>query len=311
MASFTGIYPALVTPVHEDLSINVEMLRKLVKFHLLAGVDGLWVGGATAEAMQLTEEERRLVASTVVDAAGGRVNVIVHVGSPDGLAAARLAVHADQAGADAVASVPPFFLPHTEDAIIGHYRRLADSCSLPLFMYHLPELTQVPITTALAEGLLKIPQVQGIKFSEQNVTLMRQIKNLSPDRLSILFGMDSMLLAGLVMGADGGVGGSYNYLPGAYVRIFDAFRRGDLADAQALQHHTTDILLSLSGMAVPTAKCVMRLLGYDCGPTRPSLTMPSKADEEAIARVFQRHRKWLETIAITAPNVQAAAAGQC
>ena len=308
MTAFAGIYPALITPVHEDFSINIEMLQELVEFHLRAGIDGLWVGGASAESMQLTEDERKLMATTVIDAVNGRVKVIVHVGSPDGLVAARLAAHADQAGADAVASVPPFFLPHSQEAIVGHYRRLADHCSLPLFMYHLPGLTHVPISTDLAEGLLKIPQVRGIKFSDQNVIMMRQIKNLSPDRLTILFGLDSMLLSALVMGADGGVGGSYNFLPGAYVRIFDAYRRGHLADAQAIQHQTTDFVSGIGGRGgVGAYKCAMRLHGYDCGSTRPSLTMPSKDDQDAIARLWEQHREWLETVAITAPNVQAAA----
>ena len=81
MASFSGIYPALVTPAHADFSVDVEALRRIVAYHIDAGVDGFWVGGGTGEATLLSGEERRLLTETVIDASASRAKLIVHVGS--------------------------------------------------------------------------------------------------------------------------------------------------------------------------------------------------------------------------------------
>ncbi len=298
MKKFSGIYPALVTPTRLDHTINVALLRELVELHLREGVNGLWVCGASGEGLSLSEEERRLVATTVTEAMAGRATIIVHVGAVDSLQSARLASHAQECGAHAVASVPPVFYATNEDNIVAHYQRLADSCSLPLFVYHLPGLTHVSLTPQMVEGLLKIPQVRGIKFSDYNLVAMRQIANLERDRLTVLFGMDTMLLAGLMMGADGGVGGTYNYLSGLFVRIYQAYNQGKLSAAQELQGQATDFIFGLNSGNNPisSTKWALSLLGYDCGPPRPPLTGLPAAEQQRMRQFWEKHLGWLERI---------------
>jgi N-acetylneuraminate lyase len=298
MKEFTGIYPALVTPMRQDLTIDTEQIRRLVDFHISAGVDGLWVAGATGEAELLSVDERRILAETVIEAAGGRAKVIVHAGSVAPLESVELAAHAEKCGADAVASTPPHFYAVNDQAIVDHYRRLSESCGLPLFMYHLPGCTHVPVTLPLAERLLEIESVRGIKFSDLNLVLMRQIRNLAPQRLTVFWGMDSVLLAALVMGADGGVGGSYNFMPRVYVRIYELHRSGDIVAAQDLQREAADFILTMRGEVapVPASKFAVSLQGIECGPPRPPHALPSDSDQQRMRKWWAEHREWLDAL---------------
>ncbi len=298
MVAFPGIYPPLVTPMHEDLSVDLQTLRKLVTYQVDSGVAGLWIAGATGEGQSLSADERFRITETVIDAAAGRIKVIVHVGSLDPIAALTLANHAEKCGADAIASLPPFFYGVTTQEVVDYYRRLADGCGLPLFLYHLPVATHVPITPTIVEKLLDHDAVRGVKFSDPNLTMMHRIKNLAPDRLTLLFGMDSMFLAGLVMGADGGVGGTQNYMPHAFIRILKAHADGDLAAARELQHRMTRFMADFSAGLSPVVfvKQAMPLLGIDCGPMRPPLSMPSADQRRSMQRCWDKHLEWLQSL---------------
>lgn len=304
MELFPGIYPALVTPMQEDLSLHAALIPRLVEFHVASGVDGIWIAGASAEAELLSAEERRAMTEMVIEAVAGRVKVIVHVGSVAPLQAYALADHAQRCGADAVASIPPYFYMPTMPAVVDHYRRLADACSLPLFMYHLPDCTHVPVTLSLIEQLLEIPSIAGIKYSDHNLLLMRRIKCLDPDRLTVLFGMDAVLLAALVMGADGGVGGSYNFMPEAFVKIHALHRDGRIAEAQQVQWETTNFSLALRAdlPPMPASKFAVSLRGIDCGPPRPPHVLPSDSEQERMRQCWEAHRAWLDSIAPAADN---------
>ena len=307
MASFSGIYPALVTPAHDDFSVDVEALRRMVAFHIESGVDGFWVAGATGEVTSLSGEERRVVTEAVIDASASRAKVIVHVASGNHRESLALAAHAEQCGADAIASIPPYFVPVREQEIIDHYRRLADGCGLPLFAYHLPMCTHVPITQAIVERLLAAEALQGIKFSDFNLADMWMMKNLGGDALSVLYGMDAMFLAGLVMGADGGVGGTYCYMPQVHIQIYQAYKRGNLAAAQNIQRRATTFIRELSCGLGPIVfvKQAMSLMGLDCGPPRPPLLPPSPEQCRLMERCWDDHREWLASLAVGATTIGA------
>jgi len=299
MHTLGGIYPALVTPMRDDQTLHASLIPRLVEFQIAAGVDGIWIAGASGEAELLSVEERRVMTEMVVEAVDGRVNVIVHVGSIAPTHSYELASHAQQCGVDAVASTPPHYYAPGPQTVVDHYRKLADVCDRPLFMYHLPACTHVPVTLPLAERLLEIPSMAGIKYSDHNLILMRQIKQLDPDRLTVLFGMDAVLLAALVMGADGGVGGSYNFMPEAYVKILALHREGRLAEAQRLQRETMDFGLGLRADLPPmsASKFALSFRGIDCGPPRPPHMVPAKDQQQRMRQCFEAHHAWLEGLA--------------
>lgn len=229
-----GIFPAVLTPMHSDGSINHDGLKKLTDALLSQGVHGLYVGGSSGEGILLSLDERKAVLETILDAADGRGCIMVHVGAVATDDAVRLAKHAESAGADAVSAVPPFTFGKHRDGILGHYRALAEASSLPLYLYNIPSLTSVDVTQEMIEELAKLPTVRGMKFSSYNLFAeYRIIRNVA--RFEVFHGSDEILLYGLMMGAVGGIGLTYNFLPSLYVRIYDEFRAGNLTKANQLQ----------------------------------------------------------------------------
>ncbi|MFH0962880.1 MAG: dihydrodipicolinate synthase family protein [Planctomycetota bacterium] len=283
MARFTGVIPALLTPFDGSGEVSASMLKKLVAFHIDAGVQGLWLCGGSAEAYALSVRERKAIVEVVVAEAAGRVDVIVHVGDNSTEVACELARHAEGIGADAVACFPPVMPKLSAEALRSHYRKVASACGgLPFIAYNVPGLTGVRVDESVMASLLDIENLSGVKHSEYNLFDLRNTIELAADRLSVLEGCDEILLAALAMGAHGGVGLTYNFAPGVYLEIYRSFNAGDVLKAQQEQFRMTRFIrraIFRYGMHA-TMKEAMRLLGYDCGPPRTPV-LPLGDEERA------------------------------
>lgn len=290
MKEIQGILPALLTPFDTDETVNEKVLRDLVEFFVSAGVDGLFVNGGTGEGIKQTEEERRLVAETVIDQIKGRVVVIIHVGAITTSTAIQLAKHAEDIGADAVASIPPLFSGTDADTIEQHYRLVAEASSLPLFLYYIPNLTGIDITGQMLERLMEIPTIKGVKFSSYDLNAMREYIEIKKGRLTVLYGHEEMLLPALVMGASGGIGGAYNIMPKLFVDIYHSFKKGEMKKAQNLQYKADRVIRVLDQFTYDAVlKEAMRLIGFDCGfckrPTRPLSTEERKELQAGLSKL--------------------------
>ncbi len=278
-----GIIPALLTPLNEDgTAINFATLRQLVEFHIQRGVRGLFVCGGSGEGLLLTADERQAVLEAVVAAVARRVSVIAHVGALDTAAAQRLAAHAAGLKVDAVAAVPPFYFRVDEAALYDHYRLIADAAAgTPVYLYNIPSATGVEITSAMMAKLIEIPAVRGIKYTSSNFYDMRNIIELAPNELTVLSGSDEVCIAGLAMGAHGAIGSTYNVMPATFAALYQAFRAGDVAEAQVFQFRANRVIKAL--LSVPLIaglKVILSSWGYDCGgPRRPQ--RPITAEERA------------------------------
>jgi N-acetylneuraminate lyase len=269
---FEGAIPALFTPYDPAGEVSEDMLRRLVEVYIRAGVNGLYLCGGAGEGVVLKTAERKKVVEAVVGQVRGRLPVIVHVGSVSTDEAVELAAHARKAGADAVASVPPFFYPVSPDGVYFHYLRIAEASHLPLIVYNIPALTGVTVTPSMLSHLMNIPSVMGIKFSSYNLFELGQIALMDGGRLNILSGNDEVFLAALAMGAHGSIGLTHNFMPKLYIEIFEKFKSGRCIEARELQSFAVRVVNLLSKFPViPAAKEIMRLSGYDCGGCRRPL----------------------------------------
>ena len=268
----TGIKTALVSPVDDNGKVYENDMRKLMDWNCAAGMNGFYINGGTGQGPAYSKEVRKEIAEIAVDEAKkiGDCQIINHVGAIDLGTAAELAEHAAKIGCDAISSVPPFFFGYGEKEICQYYKTLADASGLPVLMYASP-LSGVEITPKMVEHFMQeIPNLIGLKWTNPNYYTMSHIKQLNGGNINVINGPDETLLLGLIMGADGGIGGTYNCMPVLFRKIYDYFKAGELEKAREVQFKANkmiDLLLSIGGGCVATTKEALRYIGIETGYT--------------------------------------------
>ena len=269
---FTGVMSAFSTPLLEDGSINEEAARKLVGWQLSAGLTGFYVCGATGEGVVMRPDARKRLAEVVVDEVNGRGVVIAHVGAVDLATAVELASHAAACKCSAISSVPPFFYHYGLQEIKAYYRTLAEASGLPTLIYASP-LAGTVFTCGMVAELMEIPGVSGLKWTNPDYYSMSRIKLLKGGDINVLNGPDETLICGLIMGADGGIGATYNVMPKVFAGIYDNFISGQYDKARLLQAKANRVIDVLIEYGVLTGiKEILTSLGFEMGycvqPTR-------------------------------------------
>jgi N-acetylneuraminate lyase len=288
-----GLVAAPHTPMRADLTVDTGRIGAQAEFLGANGVSGAFVCGTTGEGVSLTLDERRAVVEAWRSAAPPGMPIIVNV-SHTCLADARaLAEHAQAAGADGFAATAPYYLRPPSPADLARF--LADVAraapELPFYYYHIPALTGVvfPLADILEATAPLAPNLAGVKFTHEALDDLRRCLAFDGGRLNILFGRDEMLLAGLALGARGGVGSTYNYAAPLYLNIMDAFARGDLDSARDDQLRSAELVVVLrrfGGLAA--GKAMMGLAGMDCGPVRPPLRDLGDAKRREMRAALER-----------------------
>lgn len=283
--NFRGVFPALITPFDANGNINCAAIEALVEWHLSCGVNGFYICGTSGEGMLLTDEERNLVARTVVRAVKDKASVIVHVGALSTRQAGGLATAAEDLGADAVSSVPPiFFGQGNQKSLIRHYEGIARASNLPLLVYYLPShMGQLPMKAI--QQVLDIDNVAGIKFSSYDLFTMRRIIEDNGNK-AVLSGNDEVFFPALTMGAWGSIGLTLNFMPQLYVAIYKAFHSGNMAEGIRLQGCVNKVIETVLDIYAPAAaKTVLNRMGFDVGIPRDPLR---QFDESERSEFFRR-----------------------
>ncbi|MFN0166536.1 MAG: dihydrodipicolinate synthase family protein [Bryobacteraceae bacterium] len=290
MAIFEGIIPALVTPFDARGQLDENMLRRLAEQFVGLGVQGLYLCGGTGEGVVLEAEERKRIATAVIDQVKGRVPVIVHVGSVSTPQSVDLAAHAASVKADAIASVPPFYYGVSRDGIGRHYAAIAATSRLPLIIYNIPGAVNVTVTPAMAADYVQaIPTLAGIKFSSYNLFEMWGMLQLQEGRFTVLSGNDEILISSLAMGAHGGVGLTYNLMPGLYLELYRRFGAGDLGRAREMQGYANQVIsILLRHPVLGSAKLMLKWKGYDCGLARGPIDNPTEAQQQSLRTELEK-----------------------
>jgi N-acetylneuraminate lyase len=230
-----GVMPALLTPFDRQQQLDTKSLRQLVQFNIAQGVDGLYVGGSTGEAFVQNSAERQEVLEIVADEAKGKITLIAHVGTVSTHESQQLAKAASRAGYHAVSAVTPFYYPFSFEEHCDHYRGIIDAADgLPMVVYNIPALSGVKLSLDQINTLVTLPGVGALKQTSGDLYQMEQIRRAHPD-LVLYNGYDEIFASGLLAGADGGIGSTYNIMGWRYQAIVKALKEGDIASAQAIQ----------------------------------------------------------------------------
>jgi N-acetylneuraminate lyase len=270
---FHGLVAAALTPMHDDGSVNLDRIPDVVAFLHQEGLDALYVLGSSGEGVSLATSERKLVAEEYLRAAEGKLPVIVQVGHNSLAEAQELAEHSAATGAAAIsANSPSYFKPATVADLVSCMAEVAGAApDCPFYYYHIPAMTGVDLSMPrfLELSAEAIPSLAGIKYSSLNTDQMMLCLDCCDQRYNLLFGSDEHLINGLVCGAHGAVGSTYNWAAPLYRRILKSMDTGDL---EAARH---DQLLSVRMIEImrdyPFVDCfktMMRFAGVDCGSSR-------------------------------------------
>lgn len=285
----TGLVAAPHTPMHADGTLNPSVVSRQAQLLLEAGVRGAFVCGTTGESLSLTVAERMTIAEAWTAAGRGKMPIVVHVGSNSVVEARALASHAAKQGADAIAVMAPNFFKPSLDDLIAFCATIAEAApKTPFYYYDIPTMTNVPIPTArfLEQAATSIPTLHGIKFTNNDLMTLQEC--LALESFDIVFGYDELLLAGLTFGVRGAVGSTYNFAAPLYLRILDAFQRGDVATACKAQLQSVRMIRILQEFGFSRAsKAMMGLLGVDCGPVRAPLRPMTEAEVSELRRSLQ------------------------
>jgi len=286
MLRLTGLVAAVFTPMRTDGSLQLDPVGPIVDHLVGEGIGGLFACGSTGEGPSLSTEERLATAAAYVEAAAGRLPVVVHVGHTSLAEARRMAAHAQQIGAAAVSAVAPYyFRPSSVENLVDCLAEItAAAPELPFYYYHIPSLTGVrlDVLELLRRAAERLPTLAGIKYTDATVNEYQTLLEFQEGRFDVLFGRDEMLLSGLAAGAGGAIGSTYNFAAPLYTRLIRAFRQGNLEEARQCQARSVAMIrVLLRYGALPAFKTAMRLIGLDCGPPRlPNVALTP--DEEAL-----------------------------
>lgn len=282
MKKMNGIFPALLTPFDSNGRVNDEQLARLIEFNIAKGVDGFYVDGSTAESFLLTFEERKHILSVAAEAAHGRCALIGQIGCIATEHATELAAHCEKLGYDAVSSVAPFYFKFTFSEIKQYYFDIADATALPVVIYNIPAYSGVSFTAENLGEFLRNGKFLGVKFTANDFFALERIKTAYPDKI-IYNGYDEMMLAGLSMGADGGIGSTYNFMAEKFIHIQQLFRSNDLPAAQAVQKCANEIISALIKVGVMQGeKYVLDRLGFSMGDCRKPFAPLSQEQKKYI-----------------------------
>lgn len=287
-----GLIAAPFTPLtaHGDLALSV--VPKLAARLRRNGVRGAFVCGTTGEGPSLTSDERKRVAEAWTAERRENLEVIVHVGTLSLGESRELARHAEQVGAQAIATVAPSFFKPAAKELVAWCREVAAAApALPFYYYHMPSMTGVSVSAAefLREAGISIPTLAGVKFTHEDLVDYEETKNLAGQERTVFFGRDEILLSALALGAPGAVGSTYNYAAPLYLRLVQAFEAGLREKALADQEKAAALVAIMNRFGgVAGGKAIMKLSGIDCGPARLPLRTILSAEEADLKAELDR-----------------------
>ena len=290
-AKYQGIIPAFYACYDAEGKIDPEAVRALTRWFVEKGVKGLYVGGSSGECIYQSKEERKVVLENVMAEAKGKLTVIAHVACNNTADSQELAAHAESLGVDAIASIPPIYFHLPPYAIAKYWNDISAAApNTDFIIYNIPQLAGVSLTVPLLKEMLKNPRCIGVK----NSSMPTQDIQMWRDEGAIVFnGPDEQLISGLVMGATGGIGGTYGAMPELYLKLYECVKEGRLDTALEIQNDCCRIIYKLCsghGNMYGMIKEVLRKMGCpDCGSVRAPLAELIESDypiaDECVAMI--------------------------
>lgn len=273
---FSGVCTALVTPFLKD-TVNYPMLEQLLRRQYDAGIRALVICGTTGESATLTDEEKLTMFRYAKKSGPEDLRIIAGTGSNSTAHAIALSQAAQDAGADGLLVVSPYYNKATPEGLYLHYAAIASSVQIPVILYNVPSRTGVDIPVEVYRRLSQIPNIAGVKEASSDIRKIARIRSQCPDHFTVWCGNDDLAVAAMALGAKGLISVVSNIEPEITDSMIGAALDGDFDTATALQLSLLPLIDALFQEVNPIpVKAAMAMIGYDCGGCRMPLCGPSE-----------------------------------
>ncbi|NCC85260.1 MAG: N-acetylneuraminate lyase [Clostridia bacterium] len=280
---YRGIIPAFYACYDEDGEVSPERVRALTRHLIRKGVKGVYVGGSSGECIYQSVADRKLTLENVVAEAKGEITVIAHVACNNTRDSVELAAHAASLGVDAIAAIPPIYFHLPEHAIAAYWNAMSAAApDTDFIIYNIPQLAGVALTMPLFREMKKNPRVVAVKNSSMPVQDIQMFKDAGGEDFIVFNGPDEQFVGGRLMGADGGIGGTYAVMPELFLKANALLAEGKLEEAQALQFQIDRIIYAMcecrGNLYAVMKEILRRREGLDIGSVREPLPALVPAD---------------------------------
>ncbi len=281
MNTITGSIVALVTPMHEDGSVDFEALRRLIDWHIGEGTDCIGVVGTTGESPTVNVEEHHEIIRVAVEQARGRVPIMAGAGANSTAEAIELSHYCQEVGADCTLQVVPYYNKPTQEGMYRHFRAIAEATDIPMVLYNVPGRTVADLQAPTALRLAQIPNIVGIKEATGNLDRALQILRGAPADFAVYSGDDFTALALMLVGGRGNVSVTANVVPRLMHEMCMAAVDGRAREATEMHMRMMDLNTLLMCEPNPTAvKWALAAMGRIEGGIRlPLVPLSSHHDE--------------------------------
>lgn len=283
---FTGVCTALVTPFLDN-KINYPLTEQLLKRQVEAGVDAIVLAGTTGESPTLSDQEKITLFKRSKEYVGNSCTVIAGTGSNSTAHAVELSQAAEEAGADALLVVSPYYNKGNPEGLFAHFMSIAHAVKIPIILYNVPSRTGIDIPVAVYKRLSVIPNIAGVKEASTDITKVSRIRAACNENFFVWSGNDDQIVPVMSLGGKGVISVLSNICPVETVAMAQAALAGDFDTAAALQCQLMPLIDLLFSEVNPIpVKYAMRYAGFDCGNCRLPLAQLSADNKKRIDNYF-------------------------
>lgn len=284
---FTGACTALVTPFLGG-QVNYPMMERLLQRQKDAGITSVVVCGTTGESPTLSDTEKLELFRRCKEFAGSSMQIICGTGSNDTGHAVELSIAAQEAGADALLVVTPYYNKANPEGLYAHYLSIAHAVKIPVIIYNVPGRTGVDVPVSVYKRLSRVPNIAGVKEASADIVKIARIRSACGGDLPIWSGNDDEAVAAMALGAQGVISVLSNVLPVETQAMAQAALAGDFDTASALQCDMLPLIDALFAEVNPIpVKAAMEMIGFDCGPCRLPLAGLSQDNRNKLQQLLQ------------------------
>lgn len=291
MSVFTGAGVALITPMHEDGSVNYDKLAEVIEYQIANHTDSIIICGTTGEAATLSTEEHIEVIKFCIEQVKHRIPVIAGTGSNCTSSAIELSQEAQNAGADALLCVTPYYNKATQAGLVGHFKAVADSVKIPIILYNVPSRTGCNIKPETAAAICKeASNVVGIKEASGDLSQVAMLMSIMDGRLDLYSGNDDQIVPIMSLGGKGVISVLSNVAPRQAHEIAADYLAGDVKSACRKQLEAIELIKALFCEVNPIpVKHAMNLMGMEVGPLRMPLSPMEPKNLETLKNAMKNY----------------------